>query len=160
MVLVNSYDIVKGLEFSEVLLILEKDEHHRKQYIPEAITRCRSNLSVLVRPPWKKNNPSDTVDQLVDHWKEINNIKIEKEKKCILNLQTLGFCSEESCIKLNKKSSSCPDPGPAFSPVVPLFYGVHKHTKWYTGLLKEINKKIVPILKLDDETKKEEARAL
>ena len=160
MVLVNSYDIVKGLEFSEVLLILEKDEHHRKQYIPEAITRCRSNLSVLVRPPWKKNNPSDTVDQLVDHWKKINNLKIKEERKCILNRLTLGFCPEKSCIKLNKKNISCPDPCPAFSPVVPFFYGVHKHTKWYTGLLKKINKTIVPILKLDDETKKEEARAL
>ena len=31
MVLVSSYATVKGLEFSEVLLILEKDEYHQKQ---------------------------------------------------------------------------------------------------------------------------------
>ena len=158
MVLVNSYDIVKGLEFSEVLLILEKDEYHLKQYIPEAITRCRSDLSVLVRPPWKKNYQSNTVENLVDYWKKINNIKIKKEKESILKLLTLGFCSDESCIILNEKSSSCTDP--AVSREIPSFYGVHKHTKWYKDLLKEINKKIIPILKLDDETKKEEARAL
>ena len=58
MVLVSSYATVKGLEFSEVLLVLEKDEYHHKQYIPEAITRCRSDL-VLVKPPWKKRiNPT------------------------------------------------------------------------------------------------------
>ena len=157
MVLVNSYDIVKGLEFSEVFLILEKDEHHRKQYIPEAITRCRSDLFVLVRPPWKKNNQRSTVKDLVDHWKEINDIKINKEKNCILKLLTLRFCSDESCKKLRTKSRSCPDP--TASPEILPFYGVHEHTKWYKDLVEEI-KKIVPILKLDNETKKEEARAL
>ena len=159
MVLVNSYDTVKGLEFSEVLLILEKDEHHRKQYIPEAMTRCRSNLFVLVRPPWKKNNQSSTVANLVGHWKKINNLKMKKEKKCILKLLRLDFCSEESC-KYLKKNSSCPDPVPAFSPEAPSFYGVHKHTKWYKVLKKEIEQKVVPILKLDDETEKEKARAV
>ena len=157
MVFVNSYDIVKGLEFSEVLLILERDEHHRKQYIPEAITRCRSHLSVLVRPPWKENNQRSTVKDLVKHWKEINDIKINKEGNCILKLLTLRFCSDESCKKVKTKSSSCPDP--ASSSEIPPFYGVHKHTKWYKDLVQEI-KKIVPILKLEDETKKEEARAL
>ena len=158
MVLVNSYDIVKGLEFSEVLLILEKDEHHQKQYIPEAIARCRSHLFVLVRPPWKEKNQNKTVKHLVDHWKKINNEKIKKEKKVLLELLTLGFCSDKSCIDLNKKSISCLVP--AGSPEIPSFHGVHQHTKWYKDLLKEINKKIVPILKLDDETKKEKARAL
>ena len=157
MVLVNSYDIVKGLEFSEVLLILEKNEHHQKQYIPEAITRCRSHLFVLVRPPWKKNNQRSTVKDLVDHWKKINAIKILKGEKSILKLLTLGFCSDKSCKKLRTKSSSCP--GRADSSEILSFYGVHKHTKWYKDLVQEIEK-IVPILKLDDETKKEEARAL
>ena len=161
MVLVNSYDIVKGLEFSEVLLILEKDEYHLKQYIPEAITRCRSDLFVLVRPPWKKINQSNIVQDLVNYWKEYNNRTIKKQKKNILKPLTLGFCLDESCIKFNEKSSSCQ--APTGSPEIPSFYGVHKHNKWYKDLLKEINKKIVPILKRkkkDDETKKKEARAL
>ena len=84
---------------------------------------------------------------------------MKKEKKCILKLLRLDFCSEESC-KYLKKNSSCPDPVPAFSPEAPSFYGVHKHTKWYKVLKKEIEQKVVPILKLDDETEKEEARAM
>ena len=157
MVLVNSYDIVKGLEFSEVLLILEKNEHHRKQYIPEAITRCRSDLFVLVRPPWKKNNRRSTVKDLVDHWKKINDMKINKGEKSILKLLTLGFCSDESCKNLRTKSSSCPDRANSLE-ILPC-YRVHKHTKWYKDLVQEIEK-IVPILELEDEPKKEEARAL
>ena len=158
-VLVNSYDTVKGLEFSEILLILEKDEYYLKQYIPEAVTRCTSNLSVLIRPSWnqKKKNLSNSVKNLVGYWKEKNMASPDKTK-CILNMLTLGFCSKKPCIKFNKKSISCPDP--AYSPENPSFYGVHTHTIWCKSLLEEIDKKIVPILHLDDKTKEEEATAL
>ena len=155
MVLINSFAIVKGLEFSEVLLILEKDEYYQKQYIPEAITRCRSNLSILVRPPWKKKYQSNTADHLVNHWKNVNNIKIERDEKPILNLLTLGFCSNKACKALNEKSTGCLD-----SQECPSFYKVHTHTKWYKGLSEEIEKQIVPNLQLDDKTIEEKATAL
>ena len=155
-VLVNSYDVAKGLEFSEILLILEKDEYYLKQYIPEAITRCTSNLSVLIRPSWKKENrnQSNTVKNLVDYWKEKN---LDK-KKCILKLLKLGFCSNKSCVKFNEKSTSCPDS--EGSSELPSFYGVHTHTKWCKGLFEEIDRKIGPIELLNDKTKEEEATAL
>ena len=158
-VLVHRYDTVKGLEFSEILLILEKDEYYLKQYIPEAITRCTSNLSVLIRPSWgnKNRNLSDTVKNLVHYWKERNMASSEK-KKCILKLLTLGFCSNKSCIKFDEKSTSCPDT--EGSSDIHSFYGVHTHTKWCKGLFEEIDKKIVPIQQLDDKTKEEEATAL
>ena len=127
MVLVSSYNTVKGLEFSEVLLILEKGKCYLKQYIPEAIARCRSDLSVLVRSPRKKKNQSNTVEHLVDYWKNINDIKMEKEKKPMLKLQTIGFCLDETCKIRNEKSSHC-----LYSQKYPrsTFYGIHKHTKW------------------------------
>ena len=157
-VLVNSYDVVKGLEFSDILLILEKGEYYLKQYIPEAITRCTSNLSVLIRPSWKKKNRnlSNTVKNLVDHWKERNMASLDK-KKCILKLLTLGFCSNKSCVKFNTESTSCPDT--EGSSEIPSLYGVHTHIKWCERLLKKIDDKIVPILQLHDKTKEEEATA-
>ena len=156
-VLVSSYDTVKGLEFSEILLILEKDEYYLKQYIPEAITRCTSNLSVLIRPSWdqKNRNLSNTVKPLVAHWKERNMDTSDKEK-CILKLLTLGFCPNKSCIKFNENGISCPDPED--SPETP-FYGVHTNTEWYKRLLQEVDEKIIPMLQLDDKTKVEEAIA-
>ena len=158
MVLVNSYDIVKGLEFSEVLLILEKDEEHLKQYIPEAITRCKSNLSVLVRPAWKKKKQSKAVQHLVEHWKKINDAKYSKEGKSLVKLVTLGDCSDERCKLLNENRDEltfCPD-----SHENPSFYGVHTHTKLYKSLSNEIKNKIVPNLCLDDKSREEEAAAL
>ena len=158
MVLVSSYATVKGLEFSEVLLILEKDEYHQKQYIPEAITRCRSDLSVLVRPPWKKKNQSNTVEDLVARWKEINNIKIEKKNMSILKLKTIGFCLDKACRKLAyQKSIHCED-SQKYPPST--CYGIHTHTKWYKGLSEEIEKKVVPMLHLDEKTTVEKATAL
>ena len=158
MVLVNSYDVVKGLEFSEILLILEEDEYYLKQYIPEAITRCTSNLSVLIRPSWEKKNwaLSHTVKNLVDYWKE-RNIASSGKRKCILKLLTLGLCSNKSCIKFNEKSTSCPDT--EGSSEIPSFYGVHTHTKWWKVLFEEIDRKIDPIQQLNDKTKEEEEAA-
>ena len=80
------------------------------------------------------------------------------KREYILNLLTLGFCSNKSCITFNEESTSCPDPESSHK--VPSFCGVHIHTKWCKRLLKEIDKKIVPILQLDDKTKGEEATAL
>ena len=72
MVLVNNYSCVKGLEFSEVLLILDADEYHLKQFIPEAMAKCMDNVSILVRPEPRGNHRSDTVRDLVHHWKQSN----------------------------------------------------------------------------------------
>ena len=127
MVLVRSYATVKELEFSEVLLILEKSKYYLKQYIPEAIARCRNDLSVLVRSPRKKKNQSNTVEHLVNYWKNINDIKMEKQKKPILKLQTIEFCLDETCKIRNEKSSHCLH-SQKYSRST--FYGIHKHTKW------------------------------
>ena len=157
-VLVSSYDTVKGLEFSVILLILEKDEYYLKQYIPEAITRCTSNLFVLIRPSWNQKNSgrSNTVKKLVDYWKDRNMASSDK-KKCILKLLKLGFCSKKECKRFNEKGTSCPDPEGSLE--ILSFYGVHEHTKWYKSLLKEVDEKVVPILLLNDKTKEEEAKA-
>ena len=53
MVLVSNYNCVTGLEFSEVLLILDGDECDLKQFIPEAMARCMNDLTILVRPKQK-----------------------------------------------------------------------------------------------------------
>lgn len=116
------------------------------------------SFTILVRHLWNKKIQSNTVKDLANHWQEINNIKIKKWEKCILKLLKLGFCYEKSCKKSNEESSSCQYL--ARSPEIHAFYAVHEHTKWYRGLSKKIDEKIVPILQLDDKTKEEEATAL
>ena len=48
LVLVKNLNFVKGLEFSNILLILDSNEHHLRHFIPDAIARCTSNLSILI----------------------------------------------------------------------------------------------------------------
>ena len=65
----------------------------------------------------EKKNQSNIVEHLIDYWKNINNIKIEKEKKPILKLQTTGFWLDETCKILNEKRSHCLD-----SRKIPIIY--------------------------------------
>ena len=151
MVLVTSYDIVKGLEFSEVLLILENNEYYERHYIPEAIARCRSKLYILIKSPWEKNEQSDTIKDLVCHWKKVNDAKISKQENPVLELLKLGFCSNPPCSILYEdayKFNPC-----SLSEKNPTFYGVHKHTKWYIEFSKEIERIIVPNLQMHDKKK-------
>lgn len=55
-ILVTNFKCVKGLEFSDVLLLLNVNEYYLKQFLPEAMTRCMSNLYVLVVPFQKTFN--------------------------------------------------------------------------------------------------------
>ena len=91
MVLVSNYKCVTGLEFSEVLLILDADEYHLKQFIPEAMARCMNNLTILVRPKHKRNRESDTVTDLADHWEVFN-----KTGKPVMEILSLKVCSSHA----------------------------------------------------------------
>ena len=86
MVLVSNYNCVTGLEFSEVLLILDEDEYHLKQFIPEAMARCMDDLTILVRPKQKGNFKSDTVIDLANHWQVFN------EMGPVIEILSLKFC--------------------------------------------------------------------
>ena len=101
-----------------------------------------------------KKKQSNTVEDLVKNWKEKSNAKISKGKNPILEMRTLGFCSDKMCKYLKEERNNCSeDPGN------PSFYRLHAHTKWCKGLSKEIKQKI-PCPKLVDEIKKEEATSL
>ena len=134
-VLVSNYNYVKGLEFSEVLLILDADEYHLKQFIPEAMARCMNNLAILVRPKPRRNLKSDTVRDLVDHW-EVSN-EAEKAVLKILSLKT--HC------KTGKGKYTT--------------YKIHKGCKRYKDLLKIIQNSY-PNLNLREKKTSEEAKAV
>ena len=87
MVLVSNYNCVTGLEFSEVLLILDDDEYYLKQFIPEAMARCMVDLTILVTPKQKGNFKSDTVIDLANHWQVFN------ETGPVIEMLSLKFSS-------------------------------------------------------------------
>ena len=89
--LVTNYNYVRGLEFSEVLLILDAHEYHLRKFIPEAMARCVNKLAILVRPKREGYLKSDTVRGLVDYWVESNEIRTP-----VLKILSLKVCSNDA----------------------------------------------------------------
>ena len=146
LVLVADYRCVKGLEFSNVLLLLNEHEYYLKHFIPEAMTRCMSNLSILIVPRNKEIFQSETVSALVDKWEEVNNMS---NKNPILETVELKFCSNPICrIKMN---NFCEFGGNKY---------VHKFTKFFGDLYEEIRHSVASNLKSDNDEEKEEAKSL
>ena len=146
LVLVADYRCVKGLEFSNVLLLLNEHEYYLKHFIPEAMTRCMSNLSILIVPRNKEICQSETVSALVDKWEEVNNMS---NKNPILEIVELKFCSNPICrIKMN---NFCEFGGNKY---------MHKFTKFFGDLYEEIRHSVASNLKSDNDEEKEEAKSL
>ena len=124
MVLVSNYKCVIGLEFSKVLLILDADEYHLKQFIPEAMARCMNNLTILVRPKHKKNRESDTVTDLADHWEVFH-----ETGKPVMEILSLKVCSSHK----NYKETHCKTEKRKYTS-----YKIHKRCERYKDLSKKI----------------------
>lgn len=146
LVLVKNLNFIKGLEFSNVLLILDTNEHHQRQFIPEAIARCKSNLSILIKPvPYYK---TDTVADLIDEWEMHNLIKP------IVDVLEIGFCDKTSCNKIKSHQSVyCVDE--KYSS-----YKVHENDRLYRNILTEIKRTYDHGIKQNYAKRSAEAKAL
>ena len=145
LVLLKNLKFLRGLEFSKVLLVLDSDEHHERHLIPEAITRCTSNLTILVRPSAQWIHKSETVADLVDEW----------EKHDLLRIFGIGFCSKTSCdSKAVQQEAYCKNENSAGT-----YYRVHKKSKLFKDFLKEVKHKKIGIVqpKHKDNQKEQEA---
>ena len=132
------------------MLILDADEYHLKQFIPEAMARCMNNLSILVRPKNKRNIKSDSVKDLVDYWEQSNEtgnpvLKILSLKVC----SVYAFKKHENC----EKSHCQTDKGKYTS------YKIHKGCEKYRDLLKTIQNSYLN-LNLEEKKTSEEAEAV
>ena len=150
MFLVSNYNYVRGLEFSEVLLVLDADEYHLKQFIPEAMARCMNNLTILVRSKRKRNPESDTVLDLVNYWQESNEMR-----KPIMEILSLKFCSGYTFKKHeNCKETYCKSDKSKYSS-----YKLHKGCQKYKSLSRKIQHSY-PNLQLEEKKISEEAKAV
>ena len=55
------------MEFSDVVLLLDANEYHLKQFIPEAMARCQSHLSIVIKPNKNEERRDDAVLELVEY---------------------------------------------------------------------------------------------
>ena len=145
-VLLTDYRCVKGLEFSHVLLLLSLNEYHLRQFIPEAMTRCMSNLSILIVPSHTEFSQSETFSALVNEWERTNRLQ---ENNPILEIIELKFCSNPIC--RTKVDDYCKDGSNKC---------VHEFTKFYEDLYKEIKYSGIQSFQSDNGKEKEEAVSL
>ena len=148
-VLVKKLIFLRGLEFSKVLLILNSNEHHLRHLIPEAITRCMKDLTILIKPPVHGNIPSDTVEDLVVEWEKY----LENE---ILRILKIEFCSKTSCKSKKVHPRSYCNDEISFGTC----YRFHKNSKLYKDFLEEIQPEKVGNVQPENKEKKKEAEAM
>ena len=145
LVLVKNYNNVKGLEFSHVLMVLDANEYHLKQYIPETMARSQSNLSILIKSFDIGHCNKDTVADLVKYWDNINT----EEKNPILNTWLLQFCSRTKCSK-QTDLEYCLDKTKYVSSTT---YNVHKNCTLYK-LIEEIQDSVNLSMEAADDAKR------
>ena len=142
LVLVKNLSFLRGLEFSHVLLILDSNEDHLRQFIPEAITRCISNLSILIKPFY--TSADDSVVGLVDEWERNNG------DEPVIAIHKIGTCFNKTC---NIRRAYCVDE--RYSS-----YKVHKNSRQYRNFLTEIKRTYVQCIQPNYAKKHAEAEPL
>ena len=148
--LVTNYNYVRGLEFSEVLLILDAHEYHLRKFIPEAMARCVNKLAILVRPKREGYLKSDTVRGLVDYWVESNEIRTP-----VLKILSLKVCSNDALKKHeNCKETHCQTEKSKYTS-----YKMHKRCKRYRDLSKTIQS-LYPNLNFGEKKVLQQAEAI
>ena len=148
-VLLKKLNFHRGLEFSKVLLILNSNEHHLRHFIPEAITRCMKDLTILVRPPVRGNNPPDTVEDLVVEWEK----NLDNE---ILRILKIEFCNEASCNSRKVQPRSYCNDEISFG----MCYRFHRNSNLSKGFLKEIQPEKIGNVQPENKEKRKEAEAM
>ena len=148
-VLVKNLNFLRGLEFSKVLLMLNSNEHHLRHLIPEAITRCMKDLTILIRPPVHRNYLSYKDNDLEIAW----DIALDND---VLRKLKIEICSEASCnSKKVQQKSYCND-----ETLFGACYRFHQNSKLYKGFLKEIQLKKIENVQPEYIEKQKEAEAV
>ena len=134
LVLVKNYKYVRGIEFSDVILLLDANEYHLKQFIPEAMARCQSNLSIVIKPAENVTGKKDTVINLMEHWVNVN---LEEDKEKLIKTFPLHFCKCSSAIMCNKEAVK-----QRREKDIGYNYKIHKHSQSYKKMSEKIKQEM------------------
>ena len=110
--LITNFQYVRGMEFENVVIVLDPEEYFLKQYLPEAITRCTNNLAMIMLEDKKLKGKEDTVKGVVELLEQKEPPVVEKWitrkcKKC--GKHSSYYCQKNDgnikCIGINTSSS-------------------------------------------------------
>ena len=89
--LITNFQYVRGMEFENVIVVVDPDEYYLKHYIPEAITRCTTNLYLMLLEDKKKKKKEETVKGIVEQLEQYDPPVIEK-----LIIENCKECDKDS----------------------------------------------------------------
>ena len=89
--LITNFQSVRGMEFENVIVVVDPDEYYLKQYFPEAITRCTANLCLMLLEDKKKKRKKETVKGIVERLEKCDPKVVEK-----LIIEKCRECDEDS----------------------------------------------------------------
>ena len=109
--LITNFQYVRGMEFENVIVVVEPDEYYLKHYIPEAITRCTTNLYLMLLEDKNKKKKEETVKGIVEQLQQydppvIEKLIIEKCKECDKDSNFYCYDSDENPRRLGLNKSS------------------------------------------------------
>ena len=109
--LITNFQYVRGMEFENVIVVVEPDEYYLKHYIPEAITRCTTNLYLMLLEDKNKRKKEETVKGIVEQLQQydppvIEKLIIEKCKECDKDSNFYCYDSDENPRRLGLNKSS------------------------------------------------------
>ena len=110
--LVTNFRHVRGMEFENVIVMVDPEEYFLKHYLPEAIARCTNNLSLIMLQDKNVGNKEETVKDAVESLKQeepsvfeewITEI-CEKSKKGSKYYRRTS-CGQKRCLEINRLST-------------------------------------------------------
>lgn len=69
-IFISNFHYVRGMEFDNVIALVDPDEYYLKHDIVECILRCRQNLSIVMIKDKRLRPPEDTVQGMLDTWEK------------------------------------------------------------------------------------------
>ena len=99
--LVTNFRYVRGMQFQNVIIVLDPKEYFLKQYLPEAITRCTSNLALVMLEGKTLTKKEETVEEFVEYLEQKKPSVVEKwvTEKCEVCGRRGLFCCLHENIK-------------------------------------------------------------
>ena len=90
--LVTNFRHVRGMEFENVIVVVNSEEYFLKHYLPEAIARCTSNLSLIMLQDKSISKKEETVKEIVG--------LLQQQEPAVVEIWITRKC--EKCTKRSK----------------------------------------------------------
>ena len=122
-VLISDFKGISGLEFKNVIVCVESEEHYLRQLVVDSISRCTCNLVILhfnktvkvsskrsplklvqtMRNVFTKKPEKVNLSSVVNKWREADLVREIQVSSCDCNLKEL-YCFNESSINIHQMS--------------------------------------------------------